>query len=199
MKRYGNSASPEGTTTPVRMMASCSSGRVSPMRSAACPHKISPNRARSRPADAFSPPRSAGYAPAPRDPRARRHRPPQRTRGAWLASRALPVRARRLHPLPDGTLLADSYHCSRLQHQYGKAHRRDVRNSVRRPRLPSSGGRKEGRSGMSRLSRVVLAQDAGPAALPVALLLRLTLVGLSLPSGEAEFDLGPAAFVEIDG
>ena len=44
----------------------------------------------------------------------------------------------------------------------------------------------------------MIAQESGAAALPVPLLLGLALVGLSFAAGEAKFNLGPAAFVEID-
>src|SRR5215467_3692305 len=43
------------------------------------------------------------------------------------------------------------------------------------------------------------AQDARTVALPIALLLGLTLIGLPFPPSEAKLDLRPTAIVEIDG
>jgi len=49
------------------------------------------------------------------------------------------------------------------------------------------------------LSDVGLAQDAGPATLPITLFLGLPLISLAFSPGEAKFNFCATAFVEIDG
>ena len=86
-----------------------------------------------------------------------------------------PFRHGALHDLPAGLALADSYHCSRLNTNTGTPDDRrcSKRCSQRSSSEPS--GRFDAIS-----SRYAVAQDAGAAALPVAVAFGLPLVGLAL-------------------
>src|SRR5262249_3593924 len=95
-----------------------------------------------------------------------------------------------LHELPRGLLLADSYHCSRLNTNTGKLTPEMFERVFAALRERLRAAAEAGSAALAHQPRLV--------ALPVARLLGLALVRLLLALGEAELALGDAALVEIE-
>src|SRR5215472_3341629 len=114
-----------------------------------------------------------------------------RTTRCWLTA----ITAPGLIPTPAGSLSRCSNLCSSPL-QVGSINRRYLTifaPPVRRERWVDLHSVEYG------LSAVGRPQDASAATLPITLLVSLPLISFPFPTGEAELDFGPAAFVEVDG